>query len=57
MLVVDDSGSIRDTNTRGVDNWQLVINFIKDPQILLLDEVVANLDVERKQRIINFILE
>lgn len=36
---------------------RLAIGFIKDPQILLLDEVVANLDVERKQRIINFLLE
>jgi len=27
-FVVDYSGSIRDTNPPGVDNWQLVINFM-----------------------------
>lgn len=51
-----------DTRLEGFSEGQramvrLAIGFIKDPQILLLDEVVANLDVERKQRIINFILE
>ena len=29
-LVVDCSGSIRDTNTGGVDNWLLVIDFMVD---------------------------
>ena len=29
-FVVDYSGSIRDTNPPGVDNWQLVINFMVD---------------------------
>ena len=27
-FVVDHSGSIRDTNPPGIDNWQLVLNFI-----------------------------
>ena len=27
-FVIDYSGSIRDTNPPGVDNWQLVIDFI-----------------------------
>jgi len=29
-LVVDYSGSIRDTNPPGVDNWQFIINFLVD---------------------------
>jgi len=29
-LVVDCSGSIRDTNPPGVDNWQYVIDFMVD---------------------------
>jgi ABC-type multidrug transport system ATPase subunit len=36
---------------------RLAIGFIKNPRILMLDEVVANLDMERKERVINFILE
>jgi len=27
-LVVDCSGSIRDNNPPGVDNWQLILNFM-----------------------------
>jgi len=29
-FLVDCSGSIRDTNPPGVDNWQYVINFMVD---------------------------
>jgi len=29
-LVIDCSGSIRDTNPPGVDNWQYVLNFTVD---------------------------
>jgi len=29
-LVVDYSGSIRDTNPPGVDNWQFIIDFLVD---------------------------
>ena len=29
-LVIDCSGSIRDTNPRGVDNWQLILNFVEN---------------------------
>jgi len=29
-LLVDCSGSIRDTNPPGVDNWQLVVNFMNN---------------------------
>jgi len=36
---------------------RLAIGFIKNPRILMLDEVVANLDMERRERVINFILE
>ena len=27
-MVIDCSGSIRDTNTYGVDNWQIIIDFV-----------------------------
>ncbi len=36
---------------------RLAIGLIKDPKILLLDEVMANLDMERKERVIDFIQE
>jgi ABC-2 type transport system ATP-binding protein len=36
---------------------RLAIGLIKDPKILLLDEVMANLDMERKERVLDFIQE
>jgi len=36
---------------------RLAIGLIKHPKILMLDEVVANLDVERKERVIDFVKE
>lgn len=40
VFCVDNSGSIRDTNKEGVDNWQLVINFIA----ALAEQVNINTD-------------
>jgi len=36
---------------------RLAIGLIKDPKILLLDEVMANLDIERKERVLEFVQE
>jgi len=40
-LVIDCSGSIRDTNPPGVDNWQLILNFV--------DNLVSSINVGEQE--------